>query len=129
MPPRPRLFTAEEYGRMAEAGILSEDDRVELIKGEIVQMPAIGSLHAATVSRLTTLFVLSLGEKAVVWPRNPLHLDQYSEPEPDLCLLRAGPTSTARTTPARRMCCWSSRSTTVPSATTARSSSRSTQRS
>ena len=48
-----RRFTVEEYHRIAQAGILSEDDRVELIEGEIVEMVPIGSRHAASVNRLT----------------------------------------------------------------------------
>ena len=51
-----RSFTAEEYHRMAESGILTEDDRVELIEGEIVEMSPIGSRHAACVMRLLQLF-------------------------------------------------------------------------
>ena len=50
--PQPRLFTVEEYHRMGEAGILGEDDRVELINGEIVRMNPIGSPHAGCVNRL-----------------------------------------------------------------------------
>jgi Uma2 family endonuclease len=61
-----RLFTAKEYHQMLEAGILSEDDRVELIAGEIVEMVPIGSRHAACVDRLNRLFSRYLEERAIV---------------------------------------------------------------
>ncbi|MER3399777.1 MAG: Uma2 family endonuclease [Thermoflexus sp.] len=83
-----RLFTVEDYHRMREAGILSEDDRVELIEGEILEMSPIGSRHAGTVARLVRIFSQRLGERAVVWPQNPIRLGVYSEPQPDVALLR-----------------------------------------
>ncbi len=83
-----RLFSAAEYHRMAEAGILSEDDRVELIEGEIVQMGPIGSRHQACVNRLTRLFSRAIGDEAIVEVQGPVHLGEYSEPQPDLSLLR-----------------------------------------
>ena len=86
-----RLFTVHEYHQMAQAGILTEDDRVELIEGEIVQMAAIGSRHAACVDRLTQLFVVRVAERAIVRVQNPVRLSDYSEPEPDLALLRPQP--------------------------------------
>ena len=61
-----RLFTIEEYHRMAEAGILHEDDRVELIEGKIIQMAAIGSRHAACVKRLNKLLVQVVGDSGIV---------------------------------------------------------------
>lgn len=83
-----RLFTVSEYHRMLEAGILGEDDRVELLEGEIVQMSPIGNRHAACVRRLNSLFVKRLGEQVIVDVQNPIHLSQHSEPQPDLALLR-----------------------------------------
>jgi Uma2 family endonuclease len=83
-----RLFTVEEYHRMAEAGILSEDDRVELIEGEIVRMSPIGSRHAACVGRLTQQLVVQVGGRAIVRVQNPIRLGEHSEPQPDLALLR-----------------------------------------
>ena len=74
---------------MAEAGILTDPHRVELIDGEIIDMPAIGSPHAATTNRLVRLFVRALrDEVAPVSVQSPLRLDAYNEPEPDLMLLR-----------------------------------------
>lgn len=85
-----RLFTAEEYHRMANAGIFSEDDRVELLEGEIVEMTPIGSRHAACVARLTALFS-RVQEKCIVWVQNPIRMEEHSEPQPDLALLRPQP--------------------------------------
>lgn len=86
-----RRFTVEEYHRMAEAGILTEDDRVELIEGEIVQMTPIGQRHAATVARLTRRLVPAVADRALVWPQNPIRLPRDTEPQPDLVLLRPRP--------------------------------------
>lgn len=73
---------------MAEAGILSEDDRVELIEGEIVEISPIGSHHAACVKRLNSLLTSHMGNVAIVSVQDPIRLDDYSEPEPDIALLR-----------------------------------------
>ena len=86
-----RLFTVHEYYQMAQAGILHEDDRVELIEGEIVQMTAIGSRHAACVDRLNQLFSARVAERAIVRVQNPVRLSEYTEPQPDLALLRPRP--------------------------------------
>jgi Uma2 family endonuclease len=83
-----RLFTVAEYHKMAEAGILSEDDRVELLEGEIVAMSPIGSRHAGLVNRLNRLFSQRAGDQVVVSVQNPVRLGGYSEPQPDLALLR-----------------------------------------
>ena len=86
--PTPRRFTVDEYYKMAEAGILGEDDRVELIEGEIVQMAPIGPLHADAVEDLAELFVLRFADRAKVRSQNPVRLSQILEPEPDVALLR-----------------------------------------
>ncbi|MCL4370495.1 MAG: Uma2 family endonuclease [Chloroflexi bacterium] len=86
-----RRFTAEEYHWMARVGILGEDDRVELVDGEIVEMTPIGHRHAACVNRLAELFSQTLGNTAIVSVQNPVRLGQYSEPQPDLALLRRKP--------------------------------------
>ena len=77
-------FTVDEYARMGEAGIFTEDDRVELIDGEILQMTPIGALHAGVVSRLTELLVTRLAGKAHVSVQNPIRLANDTEPQPDL---------------------------------------------
>ncbi len=83
-----RLFTTTEYHQMLEARILTEDDRVELIAGEVVEMSPIGSRHAACVNRLNQLMVERAGKIALVSIQNPIHLGEHSEPEPDLALLQ-----------------------------------------
>ena len=84
-----RRFTIEEFQRMGEAGILDEDERVELIEGEIVEMTPIGPPHASMVARLNALFAARLGGRVIVWPQNPLVLRrQTSQFQPDLALLR-----------------------------------------
>lgn len=83
-----RRFTVAEYYQMAQAGILGEDDRVELIEGEIVEMPPIGDRHAGCVNRLNERFVRVFADVAVVAVQNPVRLGEYSEPQPDLALLR-----------------------------------------
>ncbi|WP_376790048.1 Uma2 family endonuclease [Thermoflexus sp.] len=86
-----RLFTVEEYHRMAEVGILSEDDRVELIEGELIAMSPIGSRHAACVKRLVRLLDRAVGERAIVSAQDPIRLGRHSEPQPDVALLRYRP--------------------------------------
>ena len=83
-----RRFSVKEYYLMADAGILSPRDRVELIDGEIVQMAAIGSYHAACVDTLTRLFIETLGRRVIVRVQGPVRLSERSEPEPDIALLR-----------------------------------------
>jgi Uma2 family endonuclease len=86
-----RRFTVDEYHRMGEAGILTEQDRVELIRGEVVQMSLIGSRHAGCVAALTHTLVTALGSRAILWPQNPVTLPPDSEPQPDIVLLRPRP--------------------------------------
>ncbi len=83
-----RKFTVEEYHRLAEVGILGEDDRVELIDGEIVQMSPIGNRHAGTVDFLAEHFLKTVGGRGQVRVQNPVRLGEDSEPQPDLALLR-----------------------------------------
>jgi Uma2 family endonuclease len=83
-----RRFTVDEYDRMAEAGILTPEDRVELIEGEIVHMAAIGAHHAVCVSTLGELLITTLRGRAFVRLQNPVRLPDDSEPEPDVAVLR-----------------------------------------
>jgi len=82
-----RLISIDDYHRMAADGLFSEDDRVELIDGEIVEMTPIGDLHCAGVRRLDDLFTSALGRRVLVDKEHPVQLGNWSEPEPDLALL------------------------------------------
>ena len=86
--PARRRFTVDDYHRMAEAGILSERDHVELIDGEIVEMSPIGDRHVTSVNRCNRTFSRAVGDRALVSIQNPIDLDRFNEPEPDVVLLR-----------------------------------------
>ncbi|MBA4017195.1 MAG: Uma2 family endonuclease [Pirellula sp.] len=86
-------FTVGDYHRMGEAGILTERDRVELIRGEIVMMSPIGSKHAGCVNALMEMLVVRLVGAASVQVQNPIGLDKFSEPQPDLSVLKYRPDS------------------------------------
>lgn len=86
--PTPYKWTNEQYDRMIEVGILKEDERVELIRGEIVEMAPIGLPHEACVIRLTKLFEKKFGEVALVSVQNSILLPNTSRPQPDITLLR-----------------------------------------
>ena len=95
-----QLFTVDEYHWMADVGILGEDERVELIEGEIIQMAPIGPSHAGCVINATRLFITRLTDRAVVSPQNPVVIRPRSEPQPDLLLLRPRAVSYSRELPA-----------------------------
>jgi Uma2 family endonuclease len=81
-------FSVDDYEQMIAQGILTEEDRCELIRGEILAKMTIGDRHAACVNRLTRILTRMLGERAIVSVQNPIRLAD-SEPEPDVALLRA----------------------------------------
>ena len=82
-------FTVDEYERLAQANVLTQCDRVELLDGDIVEMTPIGDRHASIVARLSNLFARRLGDRAIVWPQNPIRLRVVrSMPQPDIVLLR-----------------------------------------
>lgn len=81
-------WTVVEYQRMGEAGVLLPDARVELLEGQIIDMSPIGPFHGGVVARLTRLFGRLSGERWLVWPQNPVTLDEHSEPQPDVVLLK-----------------------------------------
>jgi Uma2 family endonuclease len=82
-------FSVDEYNRMADYGILHEDDRVELIEGEIVCMALIGNRHYNTVNRLNAAFApLAVARSAITHVQNPVVLNDRTKPQPDVVLLR-----------------------------------------
>jgi len=80
-------FTVEEYHKLGEAGIFDEDDRVELLDGEIILMSPIGYRHAKAVRHLNKLFVRQSDDRFEVAVQDPVVISDYSEPQPDLLLL------------------------------------------
>lgn len=80
-------FTVAEFLRMAEVGLLAEDDRVELIHGEIIRMSPINVAHASTVSRLLAILHEALGKRVILNVQNPIQLDDKTLPQPDIALL------------------------------------------
>jgi Uma2 family endonuclease len=88
-----------DYHRIHEAGILGEDDRVELIDGEVRLMRPIGTLHAAIVKRYNALLFSQVGQMAIVSVQDPIQLNGISEPQPDLALLRYRDDFYAQATP------------------------------
>jgi len=83
-----RLINIDEYYRMAEVGILTETDNVELINGEIIYLSPIESKHAAMVNRLNKLLNKYLSEEAIISIQNPVKIDDLNVPEPDIALLK-----------------------------------------
>lgn len=82
-----RLITTADYHRMAEVGILAEDEQVELIAGQIIQKMPKGSAHSALCKRIEKLIEKLLGDKVLVRLQDPVQLDLYSEPEPDIAVV------------------------------------------
>ena len=83
-----RRFTTKEYIRMAEAGILRDDERVELVEGEVLIMAPIGRDHGAGVSRQIRLLTRYAPGRFSIWTQTTIHLGEEFSPEPDLVLLR-----------------------------------------
>lgn len=87
-PLRRHRLTVDNYYKMGKAGVFKEKDRVELIEGEIIDMIPIGSNHAYTINKILNHFLMKqLSNDAIVRIQDPLRLDQYNEPEPDLTLV------------------------------------------
>jgi Uma2 family endonuclease len=80
-------FTSEQYRRIGEAGVFAEDDRLELLNGEIVTMAPRSRWHVGVVRLLLNFFLTKAGTRWVVDCQNPITLDEYSEPRPDLVLI------------------------------------------
>ncbi len=81
-------FTVSDFARMVQTGILAAEERVELIDGEVREMSPIGSVHAAIVNRLNALLMSKLSGRAIVSVQNPVILNDFTEPQPDLVVLR-----------------------------------------
>ena len=86
-----RKWTVKEYHKLGEFGIFNPEERLELIEGNIIKISAKGTLHAAATRRTATLLHNLLGNQAAVYNKSPIALDDYSEPEPDIALVRIDP--------------------------------------
>jgi Uma2 family endonuclease len=80
-------FTVDDYYRMGEVGILAADARVELIDGEVIEMPPIGAAHASVVTDLQNRLIAAAGQRVIVRVQNPIHLGRHDEPQPDIALV------------------------------------------
>ena len=83
-----RLINVEEFHRMAETGILTEKDHVELIHGEIIEISPIGSRHSSTVNRISNILKEVLGKNAIISVQNPVVIDDHNQPQPDISILK-----------------------------------------
>lgn len=83
-----KRFSVDEYHRLAELGFFTEDDRFELIEGEIVEMVAKGTPHSVCETLLLRELIKVLGDRALVRGQQPIIISEYSEPEPDLAIVR-----------------------------------------
>lgn len=82
-----KKFTITEFEQMAETGIIKDEDRFELIEGELIDMGKIGNRHAACVRRLLRLLTQVIADQAIIDVQNPIQLGNYSQPQPDLAIL------------------------------------------
>lgn len=83
---KPHLITVAAYDRMIEAGIYTENDRIELINGRIVEIMPKGPKHTSANSRIVRFLIKLFDEKVIVRNQDPIVLDDFSEPEPDIVL-------------------------------------------
>ena len=83
-----KLFTRDDFSRMFDAGILDEDQRFELIDGEIIKMSNPGRRHVACTNRTNRVLTIVFGDRAIVSIQNPVVLDDYNEPKPDVVVAK-----------------------------------------
>ncbi len=83
-----RLINTEDYYKMGEIGMLKPDENVELINGEIYTMAPIGSKHSAVVRKFSTILTQSFADEVIISSQQPVHINQWNEPEPDIALLK-----------------------------------------
>jgi Uma2 family endonuclease len=84
----PKRFRVADFRRMTEVGILPEESGWEIIDGFLIDKMTIGSRHASTVKRLNRKLTRLLEDNAVISVQDPIHIDEYNEPEPDIALLK-----------------------------------------
>ncbi len=84
----PKRFRVKDFQKMTEIGILPEESGWEIIDGYLIEKMSIGSRHAGTVIKLGKIFERKIGDVSLVSTQNPIHIDDYNEPEPDIVLLK-----------------------------------------
>jgi Uma2 family endonuclease len=94
-----RLFTVDEYHQMIETGIFHEDERIELINGELIRMVPVGHSHSGQVNRLNRTLGKALNDRVIVSVQNPVALPDFAEPQPDIMLLRPRDDDYSRSNP------------------------------
>jgi len=86
-----RLLSVQDYHRMVEAGVLVPDERVELISGQLYKMAAKGTAHSAAVTRIERVLKARFGNRVLLRFQDPIQLNDYSEPEPDVAVVKVDP--------------------------------------
>ena len=86
-----RLLSVHDYHRMVEARVLAPDERVELISGQLYKMAAKGTAHSAAVTRIERVLKARLSDRVLLRFQDPIQLDDYSEPEPDIAVVKVNP--------------------------------------
>ncbi|NJP08792.1 MAG: Uma2 family endonuclease [Leptolyngbyaceae cyanobacterium RU_5_1] len=86
-----RRISVQDYHRMADAGIFHPSERIELLSGQIIQMTAQGTAHSAAITRAERSLRNQLGDRALIRLQDPVQLDDYSEPEPDIAVVNPDP--------------------------------------
>ncbi|MGB5900715.1 MAG: Uma2 family endonuclease, partial [Geitlerinemataceae cyanobacterium] len=83
-----KRWVVRDYHQMSEIGILEPNERTELIAGQITLMAAKGTSHVTSLYLLTNTLREKLGNSALIRTQDPIQLDDFSEPEPDLAIVR-----------------------------------------
>jgi Uma2 family endonuclease len=91
IPTAVRRLTVQDYHQMAEAGIFRADERVELLNGSLISMSAKGTAHSSATTRTRKLLEARLGERVLLRVQDPVQLDDYSEPKPDIAIVALDP--------------------------------------
>lgn len=92
-------FSVDDYHKLMDSGIFHPEARIELIDGELIEMPKIGGPHAWAVANLIRILARGIRDDMFLWCQSPLTLRPFSEPQPDVMLLRQRPTGYKRELP------------------------------
>jgi Uma2 family endonuclease len=85
---RQHRFSVKEYYRMLETGVLRPDARVELLDGQIIDISPIGPFQGSVTKHLNEIFTAASRRRWITTVQDPVRLDEHSEPQPDLMLLK-----------------------------------------